>query len=76
MERTGGISPQAAGTVTSNAMTTSIVEKAGDATSAGDNRTHSNRESRKDGCSDDMPSTKSRGHTKKPLRYRGGQERE
>jgi len=45
--RTGGISPQAAGIAISNATTTSIVEEAGNATSADDNRTHSDGESRK-----------------------------
>ena len=47
MTRTGGISPQIAGTATSNTTTTSVAKEAGNATLVGDNRTHSNRESRK-----------------------------
>jgi len=76
MTRIGGISPQAAETATSNAMTTSMVEEAGNATSVDNNRTHSNGGSRKDGCSDDMPSAKGKGYTKKPLCYEDGQEEE
>ena len=35
-----------------------MAEEAGNATLVGDNRIHSNGESKKDGCSDDMPSAK------------------
>ena len=72
MIRTERISYQTAGSVTSNAMTTSIVEKAGNATSAGDNRSYSDRGSRKDGYSDDTLSAKSRRYIKNPLCYGGG----
>ena len=57
-------------------MTTSMVEKAGNATSAGDNRTCSDERNRKDRCSDDTPSAKSREYIKKPLCYEGEQEGE
>jgi len=76
MTRTGEISPQAAGIVTSNAMTTSMAEETGNAILVSNNRTCSNGGSRKDRCSDDMPSAKDRGYTKKPLCYRGRQEGE
>jgi len=72
MIRTERISHQAAESVTSNAMATSIAEKAGNATSVGDNRSCSNRESKKDGYSDDIPSAKSRRYIKNPLCYGGG----
>ena len=67
--RIEGISHQAAGTVTSNAMTTSVAEEAGNAFSVGDNRACSDGGSGKDRYSDDMPSAESREYTKKPLYY-------
>jgi len=42
--RIGGISPQAAETETSNAMTTSMAEETGNTTSANDNRAYSMEE--------------------------------
>jgi len=69
MMRTGGISPQAAGTATSNATTTSMVKEAGNTFSAGDNRICSDRESEKNECSNNALSTEGRGCSKKPLCY-------
>jgi len=60
MIRTGRISLQTVGTVTS------VAEKAGNALSADDNRACSNGGSRENGCSD------GRGYLKKLLCYKGG----
>jgi len=60
MMRTGGISPQAAETAISNAMTTSVVEKAENAPSAGNNRVCSDKENRENRCSNSIPSTEGR----------------
>ena len=73
MTGTREISPK---TVTNNATTISMVEEAGNAFSAGDNRACSDGGSGKDKHSDDIPSVESRGCTKKPLHYRCGQEGE
>ena len=67
--RIGGINLQVARTATSDAMTTSVAEEVGNASSVGDNRTRSNGESGKDKCSNDMLSTEGRGCSKKPLYY-------
>jgi len=66
MMRTGGISPQTAGTTTSNAMTTSVVEKIRDVSLVGDNRACSNGGSGKDRCSNDTSSVESRGTQRNP----------
>ena len=57
-------------------MITSMAKEAGNASIASNNRAYSNRGSRKDGYSDDMPSTKGRECTKKLLCHRCKQERE
>ena len=44
-----------------NAMTTSVVEEAGNATSVGNNRAHSNKGSRENEYSNDTPLIKRRG---------------
>jgi len=44
-----------------------MAEKAGNATSIGDNRAHSNGGSREDEYGNDIPSTKGRGCSKKRL---------
>ena len=67
--RAEGISPQTAGTKTSDATTTSVAEEAGNALSAGDNRASSNRRSREDQSSSGVPSTESRVCSKKPLHH-------
>ena len=72
MARTGGISPQIAGAVTSNATTTSIAEEAENTILVGNNRTCSNEESRKNRCSNGMPLAEGRGYTKESLCYRHG----
>ena len=64
--RTGRISPQTAGTTTSNAMTTSVVEEIGDVFSVGDNRVCSNGGSGKDRCSNDMSSVEGRSTQRNP----------
>jgi len=48
-------------------MTTSVAEKAGNATSVDNNRVHSDRGSRENECSDVTPSTEREGCLKKPL---------
>jgi len=65
--RIGGISPQAAETETSNAMTTSMAEEAGNTTSANDNRAYSNGGSRENECSDVILLTEGEGCSKKSL---------
>jgi len=75
MMRTEGSSSQAAGTMTSNAITTSVAEKAGNAASAGDNRAYSNGGSRKNKCSSSKKSgagTRNRAAEKGPLCYGNG----
>ena len=74
--RIEGISLQIAGTATSNTMTTSVAEEAGNASSVGDNRACSDGGSGKDRYSDDMLLAESREYTKKPLHYGCGQEGE
>ena len=73
MTGTREISPKI---VTNNATTISIVEEAGNAFSAGDNRACSDGGSGKDRHSDNIPSAEGRGCTKKPLHYGCGQEGE
>ena len=58
--RIEGISLQIAGTATSNTMTTSVAEEAGNASSVGDNRACSDGGSRKDRHSNDIPLTEGR----------------
>jgi len=58
--RTGNISHQAARAVISNATTTSVTEKIGNASSAGDNRTHSDGKSRENKGNNGMLSTEDR----------------
>jgi len=53
--------------MTSNATTTSVAEEAGNGSSAGDNRTCSDRRSRKDECNNDAPSIERGDCSKKPL---------
>ena len=60
MTRIGGISSQAAGTATSDIMTTSMTGEAESASSAGNNKACSNGESRENGFSDIMPITEGR----------------
>jgi len=72
--RIGGINSQAARTETSNAMTTSVVEEAGNVFLAGNNRAHSNRRSKKDRGSNGAPSTEGRVCSMKPICHEGGQE--
>ena len=67
MMRTEEISPQAAGTATSNTMTTSMAKKAENTSSAGDNRAYSDKRSREDRGSNSMSSTENRGCSKKLL---------
>ena len=74
--RIGRISPQAAGTTTSDVTTTSMAEEAGNASSAGNNRAYSNKGSGKDKCSNDIPSTEGRGCSKKSLCYEYRQKKE
>ena len=49
------------------AKTSNMAKKVGDISTTGSNRAYTNRRSRKDKCSDDVPSTESRGYTKKSL---------
>jgi len=44
-----------------------VAEETGNATLMGDNRAHSDGESREDKCGNDISSTKRRGCSKKPL---------
>ena len=60
MMKTGGISPQTAGTTTSNAMTTSVIEEIGYVSLVGNNRACSNEESGKDRCNNDTSSVEGR----------------
>jgi len=64
------ISPQTAGTETSDAMTTSVVEEAGNASSAGDNRACSDGGSGEDRNSNGAFSTEGRVCSKEPI-YHG-----
>ena len=48
-------------------MTTSVAEEAGNATSVGDNRVHSDKENRENECGNVTPSTEGGGCSKKPL---------
>ena len=57
-------------------MTISVVKEAGNVSSVGDNRAHSNGGSRKDRHSDNIPLAEDRGYTKKLLCYGCRQERE
>jgi len=57
-------------------MTISIVEEAGNASSAGNNRAHSNGRNRQNRGSNGISSTEDRGYSKKPLCYGCGQEGE
>jgi len=73
MMRIRGISHQAAEAATSNAMTTSVAEEAGNTTLVDNNRTCSDEESRKDKCSSSEKSgakTRDRIAEKEPLCYR------
>ena len=71
--RTGEISPQTAGTVTSNATTTSVTKEAENAFSVGNNRICSNRGSGKDRGSDGALSTEDKVSSTKLICYGGGQ---
>ena len=62
--------------MTSNAMTTSVAEEAGNASLAGNNRACSDGGSGKNRHSDDTLLAESRGYTKKPLCYGCRQEGE
>ena len=64
MTRTGRISPQAVGTATSDAMTTSVAEKTGNTFLAGNNSVHSDV-----GHSNSNSSTEGRVFSKEPIHY-------
>ena len=64
---------KATGVEISNAETPSVVEEAGNTTSADDNRAHSNRKSRENECNDSTPTTKSRIGAIQHLCHGGGQ---
>ena len=57
-------------------MTLSVAEEARNATSVGDNRAHSNRESRKNKHSDDMTAVEDRVGTIQPICHGDRQEEE
>ena len=64
------------GAKTGNATTLSVAEEARKAISAGNNRTHSNRGSKKDKCSDGASIVKSKIGVMQPLCNRSKQEEE
>ena len=65
------------GTETDIVTTTSVAEEVRNAASVGDNRTHSDRESREDECSDGKALVaRGRVSSKKPIYYGCGQEDE
>ena len=69
MTRTEGISSQVAETATSDAMTTSMAEKTGNAFSASNNSVCSNGESRENKHSNGDSSTEGRVSLKEPIHY-------
>ena len=75
MTRTGKISSQAAEAATSKATTTSMAKEAENAFSVSNNRTHSDKGSRKDKCGNDVFSTEGRGCSKKLLCYKHRQKK-
>ena len=66
-KRSRGNGSKATGAEISNATTPSVVEEAGNATSAGDNRACSNGRSREDKSGNGMLITKGRAGTMQPL---------
>jgi len=76
MKRTGRNSSKTTEAETDNAMTLSVIEKAGNAPLAGENRACSNGESKKDKCNNDIPIAKSRIGTTQSLCNGSGQGKE